>query len=241
MHQGNVPGSWGQHTMIKASLQLCWLRMSLQLLVSPTRWWMSYRNPYCCPESISRKEKWGKVMTLRDSKVLFVTVSSEASVSVLREWWAFVWWRGGVLEPWRCNQEQGASGQQGGWGGERAHMADALWLEPQEFSQLLLRENSLFTLGKQNPMGVTHCGGINGYREWKSCVGSGGGAELWRSGTGEGLCGWESRGRRPGRRKMDLNQWCWVSMQISLSFLLIRELRIKMLEPAVLFFTQETD
>lgn len=45
---------------------------------------------------------------------------------------------------------------------------------------------------------------------------------------------------------MDLNPLSWVLKLISflflpLSFLLARQLRIKMLEPAVLFFIQETD
>lgn len=90
-------------------------------------------------------------------------------------------------------------------------------------------------------MAFTYCGGIHGYREWRSCRGSrvrhssSGVVEL-----GEGYVGGNPGAAGKGGRRMDLNPSSWVLMLISflsvfLSFLLLRELRIKMLEPAVLF------
>lgn len=52
--------------------------------------------------------------------------------------WVFVWWQGGVLEPWRCNQEQQKHLDQrykgDKWGGENAPMADLLLFQSGNFS-----------------------------------------------------------------------------------------------------------
>lgn len=141
--------------MAKVSVQLYWLRM---LLLNPTRWWMSYCYPYCSPEFISTKEKWGNVRTPREnSEILFPAVSNEG-LGVSSEW----------ITGHSCGdrKEYGNLGiviknSRNTWTSEgpvrwsEGSQGRALSFSPVNFSQLPSRENALLMLGTQNPTALS--------------------------------------------------------------------------------------